>query len=41
MARQPLPQPSTTRWLEPEETVRRRWETIVAERRHHLGIHQP
>ncbi|MFH9663527.1 hypothetical protein ACH4NF_35240 [Streptomyces sp. NPDC017248] len=41
MAGQPLPQPSTARWLEAEETVRRRWETLVAERRHHLGIRQP
>ncbi|MFJ4329151.1 ATP/GTP-binding protein [Streptomyces tricolor] len=41
MAGQPLPQPSTARWLEPEETVRRRWETLVAERRHHLGIRLP
>ncbi|MFF9002069.1 hypothetical protein ACF1GW_22130 [Streptomyces achromogenes] len=41
MAYRPLPQPSTTRWLEPEETVRGRWETLVAERRHHLGIRMP
>ncbi|MCL3998203.1 ATP/GTP-binding protein [Streptomyces lavenduligriseus] len=41
MARRLLLQPSTTRWLEPEETVRRRWETLVAERRHHLGIRLP
>ncbi|MFF5475363.1 ATP/GTP-binding protein [Streptomyces achromogenes] len=41
MAGQPLPQPSTTRWLEPEETVRRRWETLVAERQHRLGIRRP
>ncbi|MGW1598783.1 ATP/GTP-binding protein [Streptomyces sp. NPDC002343] len=41
MAGQPLPQPSTARWLEPEDTVRRRWETLVAERRHHLGIRLP
>ncbi|MFF9526911.1 hypothetical protein ACF1DV_33785 [Streptomyces achromogenes] len=41
MAHRPLPRPSTTRWVEPEETVRGRWETLVAERRHRLGIRMP
>ncbi|MEU7088003.1 ATP/GTP-binding protein [Streptomyces achromogenes] len=41
MAHRPFPRPSTTRWLEPEETVRGRWETLVAERRHHLGSRLP
>ncbi|MEU5092828.1 hypothetical protein [Streptomyces sp. NPDC021356] len=39
-AEQPLPQPSTTRWLDSEDTVRSRWRAIAMERRRHLGTGQ-
>ncbi|MBV6703137.1 hypothetical protein KV557_39620 [Kitasatospora aureofaciens] len=36
MAGRPLPAPSTTLWLDDEETVRNRWRALVAVRRNHL-----
>ncbi|WP_033818444.1 hypothetical protein [Kitasatospora sp. MBT63] len=36
MAGQPLPSPSTTRWLDTAETVRLRWHSLVTERQERL-----
>ncbi|MFJ3221582.1 hypothetical protein ACIPLC_37420 [Kitasatospora sp. NPDC086801] len=37
MAGLPLPAPSTTLWLDDEETVRNRWRALVTARRSHLN----